>query len=43
MGFVSWKDRREVVAALKPVYRAANADLALAALDAFADGPRGGL
>ena len=41
MSFVSWKDRREVVAALKPVYRAANAEQAQAALDAFADGPWG--
>ncbi len=41
MSFVSWKDRREVAAALKPVYRAASADLARAALDAFAEGPWG--
>jgi putative transposase len=39
MSFVPWKDRREVAAALKPVYRAASADLARAALDAFAEGP----
>ena len=38
LAFASWKDRREVAAALKQVYRAANADLAREALDAFAEG-----
>jgi len=37
----AWKDRKELAAALKPVYQAANADLAAAALDAFAAGPWG--
>jgi transposase-like protein len=37
----AWKDRKELAAALKPVYQAANADLAEAALDAFAAGPWG--
>ena len=41
MGFVSWTDRWEVAAALKPVYQAANADLARDALKAFAAGPWG--
>ena len=38
LSFASWKERREVAAALKPVYRAANADLAQEALEAFAAG-----
>jgi transposase-like protein len=33
------KDRKDLAAALKPSYQAANADLAAAALDAFAAGP----
>ena len=33
----AWKDRKELAAALKPIYQAANADLAAAALDAFAN------
>jgi transposase-like protein len=37
----AWKDRKELAAALKPVYQAANADLAEVALDAFAAGPWG--
>jgi len=37
----AWKDRKELAAALKPIYHAANADLAEAALDAFAAGPWG--
>jgi putative transposase len=35
----SWKDRKELIATLKPVYQAASADLAAVALDEFADGP----
>jgi putative transposase len=35
MRFVTWKDRKAVVADLKPVYRAINADAAADALDAF--------
>jgi len=35
LSFVSWADRKEVVAALKPIYRAASAEAALEALDAF--------
>lgn len=41
LAFVSWQDRREVVAALKPIYQAATADAALAALDSFEAGPWG--
>jgi transposase-like protein len=37
----AWTDRKELAAALKPIYQAANADLAAAALDAFAAGPWG--
>lgn len=38
LSFVSWKDRKAVVAALKEVYRAIDADAAMAALDAFSAG-----
>ncbi len=38
LAFASWKERREVAAALKPVYRAPNAELALKALEDFAAG-----
>jgi putative transposase len=41
LAFVSWADRRDVVAALKPVYTAATAEAALVALDAFETGPWG--
>ena len=41
LSFASWKDRRELVAALKPIYTAVNAEVAREALDAFADGPWG--
>lgn len=37
----SWKDRKELAAALKPVYQAVNAEAAEAALAAFAAGPWG--
>jgi putative transposase len=41
LAYVSWQDRREVVAALKPVYVAPTVEAALAALDAFEIGPWG--
>jgi len=41
MRFVSYKDRREVAKALKPVYTAVNADAAQAALLTFADSQLG--
>jgi putative transposase len=41
LNFVSWKDRRMVAAALKEVYRAADADAGQRALEAFAAGPWG--
>lgn len=37
----AWKYRKELAAALKPIYQAANADLAAVALDEFAAGPWG--
>jgi putative transposase len=37
----SWKDRKELAAALKPIYHAANADTAAASLDEFEAGPWG--
>lgn len=39
MQFASWKERKPIVAALKPVYRAENAELAAAELEAFDQGP----
>jgi len=41
LAFASWKERREVAAALKPVYRAANAEQACQQLDEFAAGSWG--
>ena len=38
LAFASWKERREVAAALKPVYRAANAEQARQQLDELAAG-----
>jgi putative transposase len=41
LDFVSYKDRREVAAALKEIYRARTAELGEAALEAFNEGPWG--
>ena len=41
LSYVSWSDRREVVAALKPIYTAPTEKAALEALDAFEAGPWG--
>lgn len=41
LGFVSWKDRKAVAAALKPVYTSATVEAAQEALDAFEAGPWG--
>ena len=41
LAFASWKERRDVAASLKPIYRAANAELAREQLEAFAVGPWG--
>ena len=37
LDYASWKDRKTLAAALRPIYAAASAEAALAALDAFAD------
>ena len=39
MQFASWKQRKAIAAALKPIYRADHADAARQALDAFDEGP----
>ena len=41
LAYVSWQDRKHVVAALKPIYKAPTADAALVALDDFEAGPWG--
>jgi len=41
LDYASWKDRKLLAAALRPIYTAANADAALAELDAFEQGPWG--
>ena len=41
LAYVSWQDRRQVVAALKPIYQAPTADAALQALGAFEAGEWG--
>ena len=41
LDYASWKDRKAVAAALRPVYTAASDTAALAELDAFAVGPWG--
>lgn len=41
LDFAGWKDRKPLAAALKPVYRAANAEAAELALAAFEAGPLG--
>jgi len=41
LDMVSWKDRKTVAAAIRPIYTAVNAEAAEAALDAFAAGPWG--
>jgi transposase-like protein len=41
LDYASWKDRKAVAAALRPVYAAASDTAALAELDAFAVGPWG--
>jgi putative transposase len=42
LDFVSWKDRRPVVAELRKIYRAADAETGRKALEAFEGGPWGG-
>jgi putative transposase len=41
LDFVSWKERKQLAAALRLIYTAASAEAAAAALDAFASGPWG--
>jgi putative transposase len=41
LAFASWKERRDLAAALKPIYRAANAEKAREQLEDFAAGPWG--
>jgi transposase-like protein len=41
LDYASWKDRKVLAAAIKPVYTAVSAEAALAALDAFEQGPWG--
>lgn len=41
LDYASWKDRKPLAAAIKPIYTAPNAEAALAELDAFESGPWG--
>src|ERR1700691_3399218 len=41
LDYASWKDRKRLAAALRPIYAATSAESALAALDAFEDGEWG--
>ncbi len=41
LDFASWKDRKVLAAAIRPIYTAANAEAAEAELDAFEAGPWG--
>ena len=41
LDYASWKDRKALAAALKPIYTAASAEAAAAELDAFEQGPWG--
>lgn len=41
LGYASWKDRKPLAAAIKPIYTAPSAEAALAELDGFEQGPWG--
>ena len=41
LDYASWKDRKALAAAIKPIYKAASAEAALAQLDAFEEGQWG--
>ena len=41
LDYASWKDRKALAAAIKPIYTATSADAALTELDAFEEGPWG--
>ena len=38
LSYVAWKDRKAIAAEIKPIYQAANAEVAEAALTAFEQG-----
>jgi transposase-like protein len=42
LDYASWKERKAIAAALRPIYAAATAEAAKEALEEFADGPWGG-
>ena len=41
LDYASWKERKPLAAAIKPIYKAASAEVAEAELDAFEQGPWG--
>ncbi len=41
LDYASWKDRKALAAAIKPIYKAPSAEAALAELESFAQGPWG--
>ena len=41
LDYAGWKDRKPLAAAIRPIYTAPSAEAAQAALEAFAQGPRG--
>ena len=41
LDYASWKERKDLAAAIKPIYTAASAEAAAAELDAFEQGPMG--
>lgn len=41
LDYASWKDRKPLAAAIRPIYTASSAEAAAAELDAFAEGPWG--
>jgi len=41
LDYASWKDRKALAAAIKPIYTAPSAEVAMAELEAFAQGPWG--
>ncbi len=41
LDYASWRDRKALAAAIRPIYTASNAEAALAELDAFEQGPWG--
>lgn len=41
LDYASWKDRKALAAAIKPIYTAPSAEAAMAELEAFAQGPWG--